>query len=162
MQTQQRWGGAYQLDYSLSDRTYAYSRVAFDEDAFSGFDWRLFAGAGLGHYFFDSDAFTFKAQGGPGYRYSPIDDTREIDQTFAFLSETELDWTIREGVIFEQDFEITWTEPTSTFLSTTSLSTALTDSISTGVSFRYRFETDPPPGRERSDTILRANIGYAF
>ena len=159
---QKRWGAAYKLDYTLSERTYAYGRIAYEEDEFSGFDYRLFAGAGLGHYFAKSDHFTWKVEGGPGYRYSPIDLTREIDQNFAAYASSEIDWLIREGLTFEQDWNVTWTSPTTTFQSITSLNTVLWGDISTGISFEYRYETNPPLGRENTDTLAKASLIYGF
>ncbi|MAW79470.1 MAG: hypothetical protein CMI63_04480 [Parvularcula sp.] len=160
--SQKRWGAAYKLDYNFGERTYAYGRLAYDEDDFSGFDYRLFAGAGLGHYFAKSDEFSWKIEGGPGYRYSPIDDTRELDNQFALYAASELDWLIREGVTFEQDFNTTWTSPTTSFQSITALTTEVWDGVSTGISFEYRYETDPPLGREKTDTIARASLIYGF
>jgi len=160
--SQKRWGGAYQLDYKFSERTYTFGRFSYDEDAFSGFDYRLFAGAGLGRFLYLSEPFTWKIEGGPGFRYSPIDLTREVEQAFALYGASETDWVIRNGVTFEQDFLVTWTAPTTTFQSITALTTSLTDSISTGISFEYRYETDPPAGRVRADTIARASVIYGF
>ena len=159
---QKRWGASYQLDVEVSNGTYAYSRISYEEDEFSGFDYRIFAGAGLGHFFFDTEPFKWKAEAGPGYRYSPIDDTNEIERQIAAFGSSELDWVIREGVIFEQDLNATWTELTTTFQSVTALNTKLTDAISTGLSFEYRYETDPPEGRENFDTIARASLIYGF
>ena len=160
--SQQRWGGAYQLDYALSERTYAYGRTSYEQDEFSGFDYRVFVGAGLGHFLFKSSPFTWKVEGGPGYRYSPIDLTDEVERELALYAASETDWIIRDGVRLEQDFNTTWTDVTTTFQSITALSTALTDSISTAVSFEYRFETDPPEGRTDTDTIARASLNYGF
>ncbi|GJL90761.1 DUF481 domain-containing protein [Hyphococcus sp.] len=160
--SQKRWGAAYKLDYNFNDRSYAYGRFSYEEDEFSGFDYRLFAGAGLGHYFAKSEAFSFKVEGGPGYRYSPVDDTREIEKEFAAYAASELDWLIREGIKFEQDFAMTWTSPTTTFQSVTSLTTQLWGDISTGLSFEYRYETDPPLGRENADTVAKASLIYGF
>ena len=159
---QRRWGASYQLDYNFGERTYAYSRFSYDEDEFSGFDYRLFAGAGLGHHYFLSDALTWKVEAGPGYRYSPLDDTRDIEQQIAVYAASETDWLIREGVVFEQDFTVTWSSPTTTVESVTSLKTDLTKSLSTAFSFEYRFETDPPQDRENTDTIARASLVYGF
>ncbi|MEM9616368.1 MAG: DUF481 domain-containing protein [Pseudomonadota bacterium] len=159
---QKRWGAAYKLDYNFGERTYAYGRFSYEEDEFSGFDYRLFAGAGLGHFLFRSDPFTWKVEGGPGFRYSPIDDTREIDQQFAAYAASETDWVIREGVLFEQDFAVTYTDITTTLQSVSSLSTKLWGSISTGVSFEYRRETNPPAGRQNTDTIAKAAVSYGF
>ena len=159
---QKRWGGAYKLDYNFTDRTYAYGRLSYEEDEFSGFDYRLFGGAGLGHYLAKSEPLTWKVEGGPGYRYSPIDITRDIEKEFAVYAASETDWLIREGLKFEQDFNVTWTSPTTTFQSVTSLTTEIWGDISTGLSFEYRYETDPPLGRENTDTIAKASLIYGF
>lgn len=162
MVTQKRWGAAYQLDYNFSPRSYSYARFSYEEDEFSGFDYRLFAGAGLGHFFYKSEPFTWKIEGGPGFRYSPIDDTREIEQEFAAYAATELDWLIREGVTLEQDINTTWTSPTTTIQSVTALTTSIMDGLSTSIAFEFRYETDPPMGREKADKIARASLVYGF
>lgn len=159
---QKRWGASYQLDYKISERMYTYGRFSYDEDEFSGFDYRLFAGAGLGYFVAKSEPFTWKLEGGPGFRYSPIDLTREVEEEIAIYAASEVDWRIREGVTFEQDFFTTWTSPTTTFQSITSLTTNLTESISTALSFEYRYETDPPLDRENTDTVARASVVYGF
>ncbi len=160
--TQKRWGAAYQLDYNFSPRSYSYARFSYEEDQFSGFDYRLFAGAGLGHFFYKSEPFTWKIEGGPGFRYSPIDDTRDIDQNFAAFGATELDWVIRDGVTFEQDVNSTWTSSTTTVQSVTALTTSLMDGLATTLAFEFRYETDPPLGRENADKIVRASLVYGF
>lgn len=160
--TQKRWFTAYQLDAAFSDRSYGFGRISYEEDEFSGFDYRLFGAAGLGHFLYQSEPFTWKVEGGPGYRLSPIDFSRETESEFALYGSTEIDWVIRPGVIFEQDLNYTWTSPTSTLTSTTSLSTVLTDSISTGISYYVRYETNPPAGNDNVDTLLRASVNYGF
>ena len=160
--TQKRWGAAYKLDYNFSERAYAFARVAFDEDEFSGFDYRLFGGGGVGYFLAKSEPFTWKIEGGPGYQYSPIDDTRETQEEFALYAASETDWRLREGVLFEQDFRVNWTDPTTTLVSLTALTTQLTDSIAAGLAFEYRYETDPPEGRVNSDRIFRATMNYGF
>ncbi len=159
---QRRWGASYKLDVALSERSYAFTRFAYDEDEFSGFDYRLFAGAGAGYFLAKSEPFTLKVEGGPGYRYSPIDDTRDVDEEIALYAGVDLDWVIREGLKFEQDVAVTWTDPTTTTESTTSLAATIAGGLTAGVAFSYRFETNPPAGRLREDTVLRATLGYDF
>lgn len=159
---QQRWGLSYKLDYLLGDRSYAYARFSYDEDEFSGFDYRLFGGLGAGHFVFKEEGFTWKLEGGPGYQYAPIDDDQTVDQHVAVYGASETDWLIRDGLLFEQDFNATWTEETSTLISKTALTSSLTDTLSTGLSFLYRYETDPPAGRVNADTTFRVNLTYGF
>lgn len=162
VKSQQRWGAGYQLDYQLGERSYAFGRLQYDEDEFSGFDYKLFAGLGFGHFLFKETAFSWKMEGGPGYQYAPIDDTRAIDQHAAFYGASEIDWIIREGLKFEQDINATWTEPTTTVISTSALTSALTDTLSAGLSFRYRYESSPPLGRLKEDRTFRATLNYGF
>ncbi|WDI31212.1 DUF481 domain-containing protein [Hyphococcus flavus] len=160
--SQKRWGASYKLDYNFGERTYAYGRISYDEDQFSGFDYRLFGGAGLGHYLFKGEPFSWKVEGGPGYRYSPIDISREVESELALYAATEIDWLIREGLKFDQDVNVTWTSPTTTIQSVTALTTKLWGDLSTGLSFEYRYETDPPLGQENTDTIAKASLIYGF
>ena len=160
--TQRRWALGYQIDYAIHERAYAFGRFSYEEDQFSGFDYRLFGGAGAGYFLFKSEPLTWKVEAGPGYRYSLIDDTDEVMSEFAVYASSDTDWIIRPGLTFEQDLDITWTAATSTFQSLTALSTALNDSFSVGLSYLYRFETDPPLGRERTDTLLRGSLNYGF
>ncbi|MEL7488633.1 MAG: DUF481 domain-containing protein, partial [Pseudomonadota bacterium] len=162
VRTQKRWFASYQLDAQLSERTYAYGRFSYEEDEFSGFDYRLFGGAGVGHFLYKSKPFTWKVEGGPGYQFSPIDDTQDEQSEIAFYASTELDWVIREGVTFQQDVDVTWTDPTTTVSSLTALTTDLTDSISTSLSYLVRYETNPPLDRENVDTLLKASVNYGF
>ncbi|MBI1393607.1 MAG: DUF481 domain-containing protein [Alphaproteobacteria bacterium] len=159
---QRRWGASYKLDIAFTEKAYAYIRGAYDEDEFSGFDYRLFAGAGVGYFIAKSEPFTLKLEGGPGYRYSPIDIGREVDRQLAGYGGLDLDWTIREGLKFEQDVSVTWTEPTTTTESRSRLSTTIFGDFSAGVAFNFRFETNPPAGRVRTDRVLRATLGYEF
>lgn len=160
--TQQRWGSSYKLDYAVSDDAFAYARISYDEDEFSGFDYRLFAGAGYGRWLIRNETIALKLEGGPGYQYAPIDDTREVDNHFALYLANEFDWVIRKGLKFEQDFNATWTEPTTTLVSNSTLTAAFTDTLSTGFSYIYRYETDPPMGRLKTDRTFRANLTYGF
>lgn len=161
-QTQRRWGAAYKLDYLIRERLYAFGRASYDEDAFSGFDYRLGGSFGAGYFISKSDRLIWKVEAGPGYQYSPIDNTDEVLSNFALYGASETDWTIREGLLFEQDFRVTWTSPTTTFQSVTSISAALTEAFSVGGAFEVRHETNPPAGFVNTDTILRANVSYGF
>lgn len=160
--TQQRWGASYKLDVNSDEDFYGYARLAYEEDAFSGFDYKLFGGLGVGRRLFRDKSFKWKVEGGPGYQYAPVDDTRAVDQRAAVYASSETDWLIREGFKLEQDLSATWTSPTTTLVSQTSLTTLLTDTLSTGLSYLYRYETDPPAGRVSEDTTFRLNLTYGF
>lgn len=160
--SQKRWGANYKLDYAISERWYAFGRIAYDEDQFSGFDYRIGANAGIGHFIAKSDPFTWKVEAGPGYRISLIDDTDERQNNFSAYAASDIDWVIREGLTFTSDLAVTWTEPTSTFEATHGINAALFGGLTAGLSHYYRYETSPPLGRVNSDNVIRATLGYGF
>ncbi|MEM8937143.1 MAG: DUF481 domain-containing protein [Pseudomonadota bacterium] len=158
---QKRWGSSYKAGYNFNGG-YAYGRFSFEEDAFSGFDYRVFGGLGLGYYLLDQKTAKWSVELGPGYRYSPVDETTRVEREVALFGSTELDWLIRDGVELEQIVNATWTQPTTTLQSVTSLTTVLTDALSTALSFEVRHETDPPDDKVKTDLAARASLTYGF
>ncbi|MEO1150027.1 MAG: DUF481 domain-containing protein [Pseudomonadota bacterium] len=160
--SQKRWGASYKLDYAIAERWYAFGRIAYDEDEFSGFDYRVAANSGVGYFIAKSDPFTWKVEAGPGYRISLIDadDTRQ--NQFAFYAASDLDWAIREGLTLTSDIAATYTNATTTLEATHGLNATLWGSFTAGLSHYYRFETDPPADRVNSDNVIRATLGYKF
>ncbi|MEM6415875.1 MAG: DUF481 domain-containing protein [Pseudomonadota bacterium] len=159
---QKRWGMSYKVDRSLKEKIYTFTRFSYDEDEFSGYDYRLFAGAGAGYFITKQERRKWRVEAGPGFRYSPIDDNTEIEQEIAFYAATTADWEIREGIKFKENARVTYTNLSSTFEATTTLSVPVWEQVTTGLSFYYRFETDPPFERENTDTVLSATLGYDF
>ena len=169
-ETQNNWIVSYQLDMQIRDRTYGYGRISYEQDEFSGFENRLFLGAGVGHHIFQSEQKNWKIEGGPGYRLSnveqptpPIPAGFEDEQSeFAFYAASDFDITIREGVLFEHDLSTTWTDTNTTVTTVFGLSTKLTENMSSKIAYQIDFETDPPLGREDTDTLLKASLLFGF
>ncbi len=166
--TQNNFFAQYRLDVQVADKTSYFTRVRYDQDEFSGFDQRAFVGAGVSHYFVEREDIAFQSSLGPGVRYTKLDpatlDPGEDGSLveFAVFAGTEFDWVPRENVTLEHDFDTTYTAENTTFVSLASVKTDITETISTRLSFEVKHETDPPEGREATDTLLRASLGYGF
>lgn len=167
--TQDNWFVSYQLDTQLRDRTYAFGRVRYEQDAFSGFDDRTFLGGGVGHHVFQEEGRNWKIEGGPGYQISTIaepdpvpDEFEDTQEELALYASSEFDILIRDGVSFDHDVYVTWTDPNTTLSTVFGLATKLTENMSSKVSYQVDFETDPPEGREDTDTLLKASLLFGF
>lgn len=166
--TQDRWMASYQVDAQLRDRTHGYARVQYDEDRFSGFNKRWFAGVGLGHDIFDSEQLTWSVEAGPGYRWAELEPSinpvlmdRE-SQEFAAYADSDLDVHIRENVSLEQNANVTYAQSNTTYDTLIGVRTKLTNSVSSKLSYQVKYETDPPQGRESRDTMLKASLLLGF
>lgn len=168
--TQNNWYAQYRMELQVSDRTYGYARARYDQDEFSGFENRVFVGGGIGHTAIEREDMTWNLRAGPGVQYTmleepepPVPDDFEDSVTeLAVYAGSEFDWTIRENVNFEHDLDVTWTEENTTIATVAGIKTKLTESLSSRLSYQVKHETDPPEGREDTDTLLRASVVYGF
>ena len=166
---QNNFGVAYQLDLDLSDVSYGFGRISYEQDEFSGFDYRVFLGAGLGRFLIQNNVRVWKVEAGPGVRFTRIEEPVPLPPGFedeetevSAFANSEFDWTIREGVLFEHNLAATYADSSSTISTLFALSTKLTENLSSKVSYQVDFETDPPLGREDTDTLLKASLLLGF
>lgn len=168
-QTQEAFFASYQLDADLSDKLFSFARTRYDYDAFSGFEHRVFAGGGLGYRFAESDTLNWTVSGGPGLRWTQVeepeplpDDFDRMVTEFSAYGASELAWDINDAVSFEHDGRVTYTDTSTTFESEAALKSKLTESLSARLSYRIQHETEPPVNRQPTDTLLTAGIVLGF
>lgn len=168
-ETQNKWFGQYRLEVQTGDRTFVYSRTRYERDVFSGYDGRAFFGIGLGHETVIGESFDWDVSMGPGVQYTkfirpddPEPDFEEEETEVAFFLGSEIDWTLRENVTFENESDATLTDKNSTFTSRLALKTKITEMISTRLAYQIKHETDPAEDREATDTQLKASVVLGF
>ena len=160
--TQENWGGSYQMDTLWTDDIFGYTRVSYDSDQFSGFDYRAFAGAGAGYYFVQEQKLSLRGEVGPGYRYSREANSGEESGDWVLYGAVDTKWDLLEGWRLEHDSKLTLSDPSATVSSRSQLSTSLTEALRAGLAYEVQFEEDPPNSRENFDTTLKFNVSYGF
>ena len=159
---QENWGASYQMDTLWTDDVFGYTRISFDSDQFSGFDYRAFAGAGAGYYFIQEEKLSLRGEVGPGYRYSRQASDGDESGDWVVYGAVDTKWDLLEGWRLEHDAKLTLSEPSTTVASRSQLSTALTEALRAGLAYELQFEENPPNDRENLDTILKFNVSYGF
>ena len=104
---------------------------------------------------------TLDIDGGPALRQTLYTDGLNENELGARASLTYR-WTIKDGFTFSEDASVVSSDGSTTLFSNTALSAKLSEVISGKISFNVQSETDPLPGRERTDTATRASIVYSF
>ncbi|MEM6649085.1 MAG: DUF481 domain-containing protein [Pseudomonadota bacterium] len=168
--TQNNWFAQYRGELQTGDRSFAYVRGRYEEDEFSGFQSRAFLGVGLGHTAVERDTMQWDLLAGPGVQYvvlepsedEVMEDFEDEEITVALYAGSDFEWVMRENVSLEHELDLTWADRNSTISTEASLVTDLTETISTRLSYFIKHETDPPEGREDTDTLLRASVVYGF
>ena len=163
---------AYQLNWAMSERAFAFGRTSYERDEFSGFDSRFFLGVGLGYYLIPLEDTTWTVQAAPGLR---VDDVRTVEATETeegVEGGTEESLALTLGSVFEHKFnpavslsnetEIVFADVSSQAKNTFAVTAQFTDRLSGRFSYEVRYESAPPDGLESTDTASRFGIVYGF
>ena len=167
--TKERYFLGYEGNYKFTDRFYAIGAVSWEKDVFAGIDSRFSESLGLGYrvidrkdLILDVDAsvaarqieYVKPAISVPGQDYS--------ESTIGGRLGGRLVWEINESTSLSEVVVAYFDSQSNTIESTTALTTRLSGALAARASFNIRTESDPPLGREQTDTTTRAALVYSF
>lgn len=162
VESQKNWGAAYQLDTLWTDVHFGYLRGSLDRDDFAGFETVAFLGVGVGKYLMQTEALSIRTEFGPGYRYLALaNENKEIHAPGLYTS-FELDWLLDDDWTLEFDTKATLSAPTTTVHPIARISAGVTDRVRAGVSYDFRYESDPPLLAENYDSSLRVDLVFSY
>lgn len=159
--TTDRLAAAWQPNYKVNERFYAYGLGQFEHDRLLGYDSRVTAGAGIGYAIVKRPNLTIGMEGGPAVRYT--DFTAEDPRTtIAGRASFNMKWNITPTLVFGQDAAVYLEARNNNAVATTSLDTKLIGALKARFSYNLTYERDAPTGRDSLDTTSRATLVYSF
>ncbi|MEM5517101.1 DUF481 domain-containing protein [Henriciella sp. AS95] len=174
IETKNRFFLAGEVDRQLGDKLFGFGRTSYEQDEFSGFDSRFFAGVGLGYPLIETEQTNWSVQGGPGIKIDEVRD-RFVDvngvptlvpgsteQSFSVIASSDFSHKFNEAVSLTNSTNAIYAQESTQLGNVIALTAALTDTFSARFSFDVRHDTNPPEGFEATDTVTRASIVYAF
>ncbi len=158
--TQQRFDSSFQVNRAIHDRLYAFGTVKYEDDAFSGFEYRGLVSSGLGWFAVKKPKVTWRLQAGPSARFDRIDGG-DLETSVGGLAESLFTWKPKEKVIIENKTEAVLGQ-LATIQNITSVQAPVFDQFAIRLSYDVRYNFDPPADTEELDTITRASVVYTF
>ena len=167
--TKERYFLGYEGNYKFTDRFYAIGAVSWEKDVFAGIDSRFSESLGLGYRVIDRKDLILDVDASVAARQ-----VEYVQPIAAFpgqdLSEStiggrlggRLVWEINESTSLSEVVVAYFDSQSNTIESTTALTTRLSGALAARASFNIRTESDPPLGREQTDTTTRAALVYSF
>jgi putative salt-induced outer membrane protein len=158
----ERYGAAWQSDFKLSDRSFWFGNLRYEQDKFSGFDYQSSATTGYGRKIIDSESTKLTGQLGAGYRRSK----------FALTGASSGDAVLRGDLAYERVLtqttrlidRLSVESGSSNTLATNELAlqVKMSDAFALSFGLGLRMNTDPPGGAKKTDTLTTLNLVYAF
>jgi len=159
--TAEAYGLNWKTDYDISDTTYWYGLVAWDEDQFSAYDQQIREALGYGRHFIQSERHELNGEVGLGLRQADLRDGTTQDDTILRLS-GEYVWTISDTSRFAQTLAIEGGSDNRYTEATSSLGVDINDALALVVSYTIKSNSDVLPGTEETDTYTSVTIEYSF
>jgi putative salt-induced outer membrane protein YdiY len=171
--TAERYEGRYQADYKINDKLSWFGALRGEQDRFSGFAYQATVSTGASYKFIDSPATKLQASLGAGYKRFKEEvlvksDAGEVLDRIEGPSDSGMVGTL------SSDFEHAFTETTkltnklltefggenTAVANDIALQVSMTQSFALAVGFGIRYNSDPPPLSESTDTLITINLVY--
>nr|WP_298929477.1 DUF481 domain-containing protein [uncultured Erythrobacter sp.] len=159
--TREQFLAAYEANYNLSERLFAYGLAQYERDTFQGFSARYSTSGGLGYRVIDNDNMQLAVKAGPAFRQTEFVNGTS-DSSVAGLAALDFDWQLAENLKLTEDASAFIQSGNSTYTSTTGLNAALGGGLSASLSYTIEHDTNPPLGAVQTDTLSRITIVYDF
>ncbi len=158
--TAQRFVLSTKSAYAPAKTYYFFATLRYEDDRFSGYDYRIIETIGYGRHVFLGPV-TVALEAGPGGRHSKLTDGTRTDELLFRASGNAL-WEISktskltEEVTFESGEEGSVTE------SVTALSARINSDLSMKVTLELRHNSKVPEGIMHTDTTTSVTLVYSF
>lgn len=158
----QRIYGVAQADFEINEYSYFQSRLAHEDDRFSGFDGQSDLTFGYGRELLRGrDNMTLEGEVGVGARYSRLETGEETTEPIIRLA-GDYEWAFSETAVFTQRLSLDKGSDSDIWRSTTSLETNIMSNLSLRLSFRIKHQTEVPLGKKKTDSESAVTLVMSF
>jgi len=162
--------GTYEGSRYFTDQVYGFgiARVQYDGfltdtngNAIAGDTTDAFLGFGPGYRAINKEGHTWRVQGGPGVRYFE-DVTGNSDTEVGFIASSRYYYAFNDTVSFTMDTDILGSDVNTILSNDAGVNYKMSDNLSTRVSYRTEYNTDPAAGLKSTDNTLGVSLVLGF
>lgn len=159
--TAEAYSMAWQSDYDISDQSYAFGIISWNDNKFSGYTKQVREVVGYGRRIIENDRHILNGEIGFGARQADLSTGRSQDETIMRLNADYL-WHISETADFSQTFAIENGSDNTFTESVTKLTADIRSNFSVVFSYTIRNNSDVPIGTVKKDTFTAVALEYTF
>ena len=167
--TAERYRAEAETNLKFSENQFFFLRGAYEDDRFSGYDFRSSVTAGYGHRVWDQGDRSFlDLSAGAGYRYNRLNELDEDGERYEKEAigrlAGQLDFALSENALFRQKLSTEFgLEDNNTITeSETSVQASVIGNLSLKLAYRVTHVSDAPPDSEKTDTETSVSVLYGF
>lgn len=159
--TAERYQASVKSKYDFTEHDYIFGLVSWEKDRFSGYREQTSETIGYGRRLLNSDTQILNLELGVGAKQADLADGSRETGTIGRLGADYL-WKFSEFGEFTQLLAVESGSGNTYIESVTAISARLLESLSLGISYTIKNNSDVPAGLEKTDTFTAVNLEYSF
>lgn len=167
--TAEKYKGSLETNYKFDERQYWFLRGAYEKDRFSGYDFESSATTGYGNRVWQRGEDSFlDLSTGVGYRYNKLEfvnaDGEDTEKEAIARLAAQFDYELSDNALFRQKLstEIGLDENNVISQSETAIKANIVGDLSLKAAYRVKHLSDPPAGKDSTDTETAITLLYGF
>jgi putative salt-induced outer membrane protein len=157
-----RWELRGETNYKLTDRSYLFGTLRYEDDAFTDFSYQATAAGGYGYRFITTETTKFEGQIGAGFRQTELRITGESDEDVIARAALNYEHMLTNTTKI-YDRLLVESGSSNTFVQNQlGLEVKMSDTFALGLDYAVRHNTEVLPGTENTDQVLTVNLVYGF
>ena len=151
----------YEGSRAFTDRAYAFGTGRVEYDGFATVERDAFLGGGLGYRIVNQPNAAWRVQGGPGVRYTELQDGTDETEGAGILSSRAF-YGLTDTLSLTMDTDVLHSDLNTLVTNDLGLNAKMTDTLSTRVSYRTEYNSDPLPGFRNADNTFGVSLVLGF
>ncbi len=160
--TAKRYDFGAQTDYKLTQKSYVFGALRYENDDFSAYEDQTTLTFGYGRQLLDNKVHKLKIEGGVGYRTATLEETGEDENDAILRGVVNWTWKITPTTTLGERFLVESGSDNTYVQNDLGLNVAINSRFAVKLGFQVRHNTDVPEGVEETDTLTSANLVYNF
>jgi putative salt-induced outer membrane protein len=149
------------LGYKFDPVNYVFVNGDYEDDRFSGYDYRTTYSVGYGRKVIDNDTVKFDIEIGPGYRYDRLEGGETEDEAIV-RGWTMFNYKFSDAVSFQQDLTVIAGSDNTNTKSVSALKTQIIGALSMKMSYTVDHNSTVPADKDKTDTETALTLVYDF
>ena len=151
----------YEANRYLTENFYIFGLGSANYDNFDTLKWDAFLGAGPGYRVINQQNMTWRLQAGPGYRFTE-DQLGNDDHEVAGIASSRYFYKLTDTVSLTNDTDVLFSEENTLVTNDLGVNFKVTNKLSTRLSYRTEWDSDPAAGFDDFDNKFGASLVYGF
>jgi putative salt-induced outer membrane protein len=147
--------------YKFGAKNYAFGTVNYENDRFSGYQYRVSEAVGFGRRLIQSEALTLAVEFGPGARQSKLETGDSENEGILHLA-GNLKWTINPKSQFLEELTIEAGKKATISKSITGVKTNIAGDLAMKLSLTVNHISEVPPETKKTDSELTVTLVYSI